>query len=320
MSNIFYKKLPGVEYNLIHLYEHLIVRGWLDFMVDNGQNPLMVEYVEGQTFYEMTFFYVKNDKLAKQAQRYLQQPHIFRRQDVDNELAAMGAEKATLYSISNYDELRKMLLKIDGLAYNSLDSIEAGESRRLTRIPRGSISPNALIVPLSGHEQYDIVSINIDLSNPDIPQSAAFYMFDYLIKNAAHQLMCRQYGAYPASDVTDDSDYDGSLTTTCDYYVKRGSYDVDIIRMQLENRLRSFDPRQYSDKLDEINAEPIRASLPLDCFNEIGLLLSIEKFHQYCTARNVADMWSRLKIGGINVFPDRRGCRDIYLGRQRWNR
>lgn len=319
MNHIFYKKLPGFEYNLIHLYEHLVVRGLIDHIEAAGQNSFMAGYFEGRTYYESTMFYVKDDALLDIARNYLNQQHIFCKADIDKELSSMGAELAAIYTVADYDKLQQDLARVDAVPYRLLDSDGIIEYHPLVRVAQ-TVPPDAVIRPVSGYRQYDTVSVNISLPHPTLFEMAAFFRLDYLINDVAYRVLRLERGAYRGASLTEDTDYDGTLTLTGNYYLRKGTYDIDKIKHQIAARLRNFSPLQYPEPLQQIIDQPVSRGLQLDYREEIGLLISNSKIRASLSFDNIGSMWDKLQVGDINIFPDHRGCRDIYIGKRRWNR
>lgn len=319
MNNvIFFKKLPNVDCNLIHLYEHLVMNGFQEYLFRKGLDPNLVGNYNGETFTDLLYIYGEfNDKnYAKLFNNYMDSYLNITKSNIKNELQRMGAENCAIYHVADGDALRNALCTLHNKPFVSLSSYGVIEHRWAKKM---ALLQKPIIQPYSGVGSYDIVSINIELSLNNLELAAVFSSLAYYLNES---ICCyfKKYGAYYCGDVIEDNQSDNAIVNCIDLYMPKGEYDADIIRNDLSNLISSTDFAKHAQEIDSYFSRPYKPSGMTYDYQSIGLFISQTKLKDLLTVENANKVWRSLRIDQINIFPDERQCNDVYLRSDKYAR
>lgn len=313
MSTVYYKKLPDFEYNLIHLYEHLIVGGFTRYLRNKNLLPELFDQYGGVTFDELIYIATDDEEVAISLDQYLRMDHNFTSRAIANELLNIGAEHNAVYCISDQAKLTYQLKQIDDIPFCSLESDETKSHYEPMGLAYNKPPASSVISVASGVNQYDLISINFVLDCVDIADMAVLSNMDSVLKNMVNNVMSEQYGAYPDANVIENSDDGHGICTACDYYINKKVYTVEGVRRSIASTLTSIDFSKHQAQLRRFFRKPYSSSGIIYDYNSIGLFISQHELRKYLTVERANSVFHSLKVSEINVFDDKRECNDIYL-------
>lgn len=320
MNNIiFFKKLPGRDYNLIHLYEHLVMNGFQKYLLQKELDPNLVGSYNGETFVNLLYVYgeFNSENYTRLFNDYINSGQLdITADDINNELRRMGAENCAIYQATDTSALEEELQLLHKQPFSPLASHDTIEHKWPSQIASPS---NPVIEPSDGTDSYDIVSINIELPIDNLELVAVFSNLTYYLNESiCHHF--KKYGAYYCGDVVEDNQDDNAIVSCLDLYIPKGEYNIDTIRHDLTELIRNTDFTRHAHELNSYFSRPYKPSGVTYDYQSIGLFISQAKLKSLLTVENANRVWRSLKIDQINIFPDDRQCDDIYLRLDRYTR
>ena len=231
--------LPA-DHNVCHLFEHLIIRRFLQSLKKSGSERAFVGSLDGTTagssvFFASAFFDHKYTSLFAKTIANLTP---FDRAMIYESIAHIEAEMKSSITVWDEPELRKQLA----------DCQKAFANRRSTKLKRNTelIKNPPLEIDYQPEDFIDIV-LTIEAPDASDQTTAAFFCMYPLLLDLVRSVCFDQAPVYPSSRGEFTAYQDGSATSQT-YTIKK-SFDWKTIGEAAQNYLRSFDAAPHASSL-----------------------------------------------------------------------
>lgn len=275
-----------VQWEIAHLFEHLVVEGFYRTLTDQGIRPDLAGWVQADTFEDVLFidtgFYNKQtDTLFS---RYIETLPQFSDDLIAHCLSTIAVEERSLVRVQNQDILHRELTKLAKRPWNR---------------PNPQFTPitPALTISRSAKSFRDI-TIEIHAHGLTIAEQKVFLRLrTILIDHIFHAL--RISGIYARGDSSSFRE-DGHMAFLSQFTIKRGVLTLKDIEHKLQNTFSAFAvPEAMSaiqDHFTAFAAESLWVNIPVEYYRTTDILTSTEEIARLADEPTITSILSKLSF------------------------
>ena len=275
-----------VQWEIAHLFEHLVVEGFYRTLADQGIRPDLAGWVQADTFEDMLFidtgFYNKQtDTLFS---RYIETLPQFSDDLIAHCLSTIEVEERSLVRVQNQDILHRELTKLVKRPWNRPN-------------PQFTPATPALTISRSAKSFRDITIETHAYGLTVAEQKVFLRLRTILIDHIFHAL--RISGIYARGDSSSFRE-DGHMAFLSQFTIKRGVLTLKDVEHKLQNTFSAFAvPEAMSaiqDHFTAFAAESLWVSVPVEYYRTTGILTSTKEIARLADEPTITSILSKVSF------------------------
>lgn len=291
---------PKMDWGVAHLYEHLLIQTFQNYIEKLGYSPYLYGWVAGETFQDVIFieygFY--NPKVEKLFEKFINSEDRIDSSLIHNEVVRIEAEEGSLINVSNHKVLVK---KLQELAEHAFVSVEKDSDIVITGDSQNSIS---LITQNKSKKSFKDITITVGLGEASLEEKALFLrmtpiIFDLLNSLVYSKGLYQKHISWPIYK----NNHDAMLAFSV-YTIKKSTYTNKELETLIIDALLEADFTKHEKELQcyahGFMSTPLWNTFPIDYFRYTGILVSRKNVAELLTVDNIQSVIKRLKINVSN--------------------
>jgi hypothetical protein len=286
--------VSGCDFGVAHVFEHLFIRGFEDFLEERGVICGLWGWCIGETFRDVIFmdcgFYA--DGVNELFDDYVGAKKMFAEDSIREEVERIGAEdeKRMVFDMT---KLKGELRRIEALRWVDLD-----KNKVVKYFEKNNRGGNQIIAAKKGGEfvNFSIV-VMLGLGGQRINAQLYLRMTPIIMDNVTRAAY--EFGAYEVDDCP-LAEKDGRLYSIISYRVRADKYDVMAIKSAVRDRLRGVDFSKHEDDVAKYIAafrdDPAWTDFPIGLFRHAGFLISRGEIADVFGPRRIQQVWDKLEF------------------------
>lgn len=281
-----------VQWDVAHLFEHLLIHAWHAYLVDNNYNPSLYGWVQGETFEEYLFidagFY--DTRTASLFGSFIGTRLQFSSNEIDKSLAEIGAEEKSKFSIIDKQHLQQDIALLSNRLLSGKDNKENThksdiclDSKKMSKRYRD------ITLLISGN----------DLSKTE--QIVFLRLRTIVIDIVSHALkdkyVCYEQGSSALVRNNQDMGYISNVT------LETGQAKRRELAAYLTSSVQQFQVEkgwsQIEMHLKVFAEEPLWKDVSIEYYRETGILTSPSEIAMLATKEVILSIFSKVTIEAI---------------------
>lgn len=306
-TGIYRLPVLATEFEIAHLYEHLLLRQFCQLLKQNNQPLCLSGWVNGETFEEYIFidYGLYSPKTEHLLDEFLRTENKFNPADIDEELRVLQAENKAFLSVTSREQLLSQLHQLDKRQWANLakDMSPAVMDSELKQQ-----KPAILTLQPNAHS-YRNVSVVFGVENITADELALFSRLTPIIYDIITHALRTKFYAYDRhfQFATRSRRHQAALGLAI-FTVQRGALQQKPAQLAITQALAEFKPANHAKALshyfEAFATTPNWHYFPVDYYRSSGVVVSRPYIRSLGTPQNVEDLFSRLKV---KVTPTRPG-------------
>lgn len=298
-TSLYICQAKGVDWDVLHLYEHLLLESFEQLLEKQGYSRISYGWVSGETFDGVVFveagFY--NQKVQQLFHEFMTSPvSRINYNLIDITLESIQAEERSV--LENYNEVavKELLVELDAKPLVSVEQITD-----IQIIPVHSGAEKSLIKFNESTDVFQDFRVVMSLADGNLENSAVFLRLTPLIFQAITAYVRSKGGyLYETTDGPAHNMAHHSLYEIGTYGIKKGAFLPELFKGELEQAVRTYEPlrdalaiTQYAQTFATM---PQWHTFPIDYFRRTGYIVSRKKIAELFTPERVAEVLKAVKI------------------------
>lgn len=287
---------PTMDWGAAHLYEHLLIQSFRDYVAANGYSPHLYGWVGGETFEGMLFieygFYSSTIEVL--FAQFMQQSPRVNLDMLDAEILRIEAEDKVLIEINDMERLKLLLKSIDNTKFVD---VEAGGGIEQVKDIQ---SQQSVLKERRSKKSFRHVTVAAGLPSTNLEEKAIFtrltpIIFDALNKGLFSAGLYENEVSWPVYNKPHDA-----MLAHAIYTVKNDIVTNDELKALAQKALAAIRLEGHETELrhyiDGFAATPNWHTFPIDYFRHTGLIVSRADIARLFTVENVESVLGKLKV------------------------
>lgn len=281
----------GIDYDVCHLFEHLVIESFLNHLDKSGYSPSLFGWLNGRTFEDHVFFDAGfyNDQQASDFDTFMLNLPEWDNAIIERCLDAIGCETQQKYQIRHPETLAKLLSELRR-------RVLSGDLPEVTP----AVSP--FTIEKSANEYRDVLLV-FALPTDNTRLSALFLRLHVIIEDILQYTFRKNTVCYPVSDLSELNEYPGGIGVAQKWRVKKGTSTKEL-RNHLQDALNTFDVSTHAKELyqhfEVFAQEDWLRHLPIHFYERTGIVTTNQEISQLATAANIE---TAMKMTELNIRP-----------------
>jgi hypothetical protein len=298
-TELFYKDTRNCDYEIGHLYEHLLIQDFYETLNADGYIDGLWGWLSGETFDGALFlsagFYDNSAK--KRFINYMQQPPSFSATSIKNAIAHMEAEDDVLITYDMSD-ITRQLQKIETLGFIRLSGNEDLAIHHDST--QKDLPKSKYLVARKSKKSFQNFSIKIGICNPTNLDKEIFLRLNVVandvVAGALNQMSA--YGYFGEGPIFEEQT-DNFIFHYTEQTIAKKHYDEKRILSKLTQELKGVDfTGKKRDLKKYIRGYYLDTSsdFVVDYFRFTGIVTSKYHIYKLFTPKNVQKVWDKLEV------------------------
>ena len=282
--------LPA-DHDVCHLFEHLVIRRFLQAIEKSGNERAFVGELHGTTsessvFFDVAFFIRESITLFE---KVIADMRPFDLSMIHESVAHIEAEMKSNIVIWDETELFRQLARCQKAFTGRL-------SARLGKITEPAINP-PLEIDYQPEDFIDIM-LTIEISDASEQATAAFFCMYPILLDLVRSACFDRAPVYPSSRDEFTAYHDGNSVSQT-YAVKKG-FDWQNASKAAQNYLRTFDPTPHASRLKDLaeafTTDPFYNSVPIYFYQKTAAPFTKDDLAKTVTSANLQAILRRAAV------------------------
>ena len=299
-TGIYHIPIHGIDHDVAHLYEHLIIVTFKQSLKDLGFSKYLFGWVGGETFRDVLFieYGIYNAEVEKAFKQFMSKPQRINYEYLDNELLRIQAEEKMLINSIDKDTLVEQLRRLDSEKFldhdEDIDTIFTTHSTE--PVPSKTISMR------KSKSKYKDITIMLGARNLTAKEKLAFLRLTPMLHDTINDCLYA-LGSYQneSSWAIDKPARNGMFIATI-YTIRRNSYTNKQIVKSLHDSLEALrsdvqnHPNELRHYIDGFLSTPNWNDFPIDYFRYAGIITSKKNVAESLTPATIDALISKIEV------------------------
>lgn len=282
-----YLDVSDMQWHVSHLFEHLVIRGFLSMLEENGDAPELIGWINGETFEQNLYidagFY--SPEIAERFERYIDSLPAFDENAIRHAVATASAEERLKLEIADEEIMREELAVLSHREWDKT-SLHANNQ------------PAEIILESPAEDNYSDVVLQIYANELSDDEAVVFLRLRVVLIDMILRALDAFPGVYPQGNSRlakqDDSMAYMSLFTAAKEYAP------EDIQETVEKYIHAYDVRSAYPAINRhfevFAAEPLWQSIPIEYFKETGLNVTNAQIAALITPELIEGVFAKIAI------------------------
>lgn len=298
MNKVYlYKKISPYDNEAAHIYEHLFIDAFEQFVQQKGFSLGLFGYLGGRTYNDIMLIEggFHNNKVEKLLYGFIKHPIKITEEAINKSLAVISSELTSHIKIIDKNKLITTLNEISKLPFHNIE-----EQNILEQFPAKEPKKSSLLILTKAQKDFKKLEIDFDYKGTS-PEDivVAYRIWHILIYNVLP--IIRKLGGYD-SDSSDPWFDEGKKWLSM--YLKITLGKNSTTEKNLSDNIKKMQKEMDFSKLKKElniytnsfkNSETL-SRIPEDIFINSGILVSRNKIAELFTSENVQRVWDKLEL------------------------
>lgn len=304
-TGIYHIPLDGIDFDVAHIYEHLIIQTFRRSLRDLGFSQYLFGWVNGETFHDVLFieYGIYNPKIEKAFKKFMSKPQRINFEYLDNELVRIQAEEMRTIDALDKDALIEQLRHLDNEPFLDHDhNIETVFTQRPT-----DHAPSEIISMHNSKSDFKDITVMLGAQNMTAEEKLAYLRFAPILHEVIDDCLFA-LGAYAANSswAIDKPTHNGMLIAAI-HTIRRGSYTNKQVEQGLLDSLSALKtdlqnhPKELRHYIDGFVTTPNWNSFPIDYYRHTGIITSKKNIAKSFTPAILNTLIPKIKVSVSNT-------------------
>lgn len=286
ISTAIYKfDIHGTQWDVAHLYEHLLIEAWHDELIKNGYGNALFGWVTGETFEDFLFFDAGfyDPGVAKLFDTFIYSGPSFSVKNIEKSLAVIGAEEGVEFTVTDMDIL-----------YAEIQRLSSHSA------PSASIKDLPILLQFQKKANlYRDVSLVIAANDLSDVEQKLFLRFKAMLIDIINRAIASKYIAYGQGH-SEFAKRDENIAYMSKITLKKGQGTLAQLADNLQSVVRDFPVEenwsQIATHIKVYASEPLWRASSIEYYRETGITTTPIEIANLATIENVQSLFSKISI------------------------
>lgn len=278
--------IQDIEQNVAHIFEHIVIHGFRQFLTKNGLNSDLFGWIDGETFEDLIFirggFY--RSSTAELFDTYIKTNHLYTDSEILHAIKVVENEDKISLSY-NIDELRKEIVHLSNRSWGQVNN----NNKRNNKF---------LLSQIDG-DTFNDVTLSIYAYNLSQSEKKLFLRTRTILIDIINNFLYDQISAYTrgSSSLYIEKELSGYISI---YTINDKDLDIKKIQKDCKKQLSLFNVHEYyHDIYEQFTTsadEQLLQFAPLDYYRETGLITTNDEIMKLATESNISSLISKIDV------------------------
>ena len=307
-TGLYYLDIREFNSDVAHLYEHLIIRTFEQYLIKNGYSNYLYGWVHGQTFRDIMFieygFY--NPDVENLFVEFINNKARIDYKLVNSELLCIESEAKSNIIISSKKAVINQLKKIENLPLVSLQEDSIIRPYQIVE-SKPQIMPELLIEKKSA-KAFKNITILIGLKDTSLDELITFLRITPIILDVINSKLF-SFGIYQNDRSLPIYKKQNKVAVAlCIYTIKLGTYTNKEIEKLVIQAIKGINiigrEKELSYYKEGFLTTPGWNLFPIDYYEHTGLIVSKKEIVELLTPKNIHNIIDKLEVKLRNTIDD----------------
>lgn len=297
-TSLYYKDIRGLDWDTAHIYEHLFITCFEQYLETKGFSRYIYGWINGRTYQAILFieaaFY--NPAIKKLFEEFVTtNAFVLDKNQLPTILAQVQAEEQSLFKDIDTEKLVKSITQIANLPFHNNDTLDT-----VTFLPDAT-APTAAMHVKKSTRKFTEFKVVIHLPDTQLENVAVFLRLTPILTKIADTTVTNSGGYATTSDTS--VHYNArrkSFYITATYRIAREGYDKSDMLRAITHAMQNFDIKKHASEFTKyittFAAYPTWSTFPVEYFETAGIHTSRAKIAQLFQSETLGDVFAAIRI------------------------